>query len=252
MANPTAKPLDNTDKYPWRLARTPQGYQGEKAFQINGAGSYEECFGADGLPPQGSAWSESLVGRRLFAADFEPFRDGGGWFGMRVAYRENRGGGLVVPADGLKITSTIRHEQTTEQVEYDVTGTVRLPEGGAAKILSAFSILVDQYFASPDAMVALLASARDLADEPKLNRNAVSCPNLFGSGRPLLIPARTGLYVAFEPDREGDFYRLRHTVYWRRDWKVGGVIHNDDMKPIGSFPPEDIYEDADWAGVFPE
>jgi hypothetical protein len=175
--------------------------------------------------------------------------EGGDWYYVKVDYRQNRGAD-VVPTAGLVLTTTLRANSTSETVNYDVTGAVRLGEDGTQKMLTALDVFVDQYFANAALLVAAIPAVLTLSDEPKLNLNAIECPNLFGSGTPLALAAREALYVNFEAEQVGDLFRLRHHLQIRRSWDWQGVELNADLTPVLSLLPQPVYEDANFVSVF--
>jgi hypothetical protein len=247
---PTATLQQDDGSYRPRLVRTPDGYVGTRYYQIsNDCDSLEEALTATDLPAMGAAWSGTAPGTVLFAREFEVLVEPGDWYYVKVEYRQNRGGDIT-PVAGLVNTTAIRHQSTSETVLHDITGTYRLGEDGTQKILSTFDIMVDQYLASAGDLVAALPALVDLSDEPKLNEFAIECPNLFGSGTALAIPARQALYTGFEVEQVGDLYRVRHLLQWRRDWDWSGLEIGDDLTPLASFVPQAVYEEADFVSVF--
>lgn len=248
MATATLQQDDGS--YRPRLVRTAEGYQGTRYYRVTkDADGMEDALAATGLPAYGAAWSGSGVGTLLFAREFEVLVEGGDWYTVKVDYRANSGGDIA-PADGLVATTVLRHQSTSETVTHDITGTYRLGEDGAQKILSTFDISVDQYFASASAMIAALPALKTLSDEPKLNEFGIVCPNLFGSGQGLAIAAREALYTGFEVEQVGDLYRVRHLLQWRRDWDWSGVEIDEDLGLMTSFIPQPVYEEADFVAVF--
>lgn len=247
---PTATLQRDDGAYRPRFRRTPEGYEATRFYRIsNDADGEDDCLIATGLPLQGDPWSPTAPGNGVFARDFDVITEGGDWYYVKVDYRSNRGGDIT-PVDGLVNTTVLRGSNTSETVFYDVTGTARLGEDGTQKILTTFDIMVDQYYADAAALVAALPALKTLSDEPKLNEFAIACPNLYGSGEPLLIDARQALYVNFETDQVGELFRVRHMLQWRRDWDWSGTELDDDMTPIASFTPQPVYEEADFVAVF--
>jgi len=253
----TAQLIINAAPYAPKLTRSPNGLAGHRFYLVNGAAGIEECLSATGLPAQGAAWGLAPFDK-LYAREFDPVLEGGLWAAVRVTYAENTGGGAVTPTAGYALTTTIEAQSTSETVTRDITGTVPLGENGTTKLLTAISLETVQYFANAAAMVAVLPAVIGLCNEPKLNAAAIVAPNLFDSGVGLAIGARQALYYGFAAFREGTLYGIRHRLHLRRNtetppgsgWDWSGQLYDDDLQHIGSFPPEPVYEDANFVAVF--
>lgn len=240
---PVAELISNDGPYQATLDRSPEGYVGGRWFLIKGAASLEECHAAAGLPGQGAAWSVALP--RLRARHFRPKREGGSHFHMLVEYREDKGD-QVTPTPDYRTTTALEAESASETVYYDITGTHRLGEDGATKLLTAITFRVKHYTSALPNLNAFL----ELCDEPKINSAAVVLPNLFGSGVHLEVSALQLLYKSFRITREGDLFATEHELLWRRDWRWRGVVLNEAMEPIASYIPQDVYEAVSFAAAF--
>lgn len=244
---PTATPINDTQKRPWKLVQTVNGYRGVKYYRVD-TENLSLVHTATGLPRIGDPWDQSLMGVRVISVNPQSERPGGEWMIVEVTYENDTG---QIPEAGMVNTTAITQSSTSEMIKHDLQckEIASEKERGEPKMLTVIMYEVTQYFDTlPDLMPFRL-----LSDEPKINLNPVLIKNIFGSGQNEQIEKEQLLYAGFSVEPVGDLFAIIHQLHWRRDWRpfrrkedATGKCLDDNPDNILYF---DIYEKADFSGV---
>ena len=244
----TATPRENTGDYRPTLTREDGVLRGTRYYAVVGASSLADALLADGLPATGDPYDAGMA--QLLASRFEPMLEPGahGFYRVRVDYREdNPQDGSITPGEGVAVTTLIEQSRVTENVDYDVTLTVKLTHDGSGvpKLLNAMTVRVTTYSASVPDLAALVA----LSDPPTVNDAAVALPRLLGSNQTLNADAGQLLYAGFRLFRQGEFFGTEHELMLRRNWLVPKWPRDAEGNPVGGATLYPIYEEADFSAV---